>query len=515
MNHFERWKVSPFPNLFTHKSHAELIEKSVKLGQGQLTQDGALAVKTGKHTGRSAKDKYIVETESTKKSIWWENTINRLSSENFEKLLGTFQDYLSGKEEVFHSSRSVGAHAQYYANVDVVSTYPHHALFSDYLFREKRPHSEHDFLILHAPHLELEPEKYGLHSSTVIATCFDRKITLIAGTEYAGEIKKSMFCVLNYILPEFKVLPMHSGCSQNDKGESFVFFGLSGTGKTTLSTDEDTYLVGDDEHGIDDKGVFNFEGGCYAKTFELSAKGEPDIYAASNRFGGLLENVVLNEERKPQFADKSISENGRSSYPLTFIERRIEDSRSALPKHLFFLTADAFGVLPPVSKLTQQQAMFYFVLGYTAKLAGTEIGVQSPQATFSACFGAPFMMRHPSCYANLLGDYLANHNINVWLINTGWTAGPYGKGHRFPLETTRAIIRAIQTGKLEDGKFQKEDIFGLEIPASVPGVKSEMLSPWKTWSDRTAYDKQANQLAQSFKEQMNKFETSPSSSPQL
>jgi phosphoenolpyruvate carboxykinase (ATP) len=484
-----------------------LIEKSVQMGQGKLSKDGALVVKTGKHTGRSAKDKYVVKTATTEESIWWDNALNPMTTDNFSKLKKKVLDYLNGRRDLFVTERSVGAHEKHNIGCRLITTHPHHALFSKHLFREKYGElNDKAFTILHAPDLVVDPIEFGTKSGTVVTTCFDTNTTIICGTAYAGEIKKSMFCVMNYLLPEENILPMHSGSNHLKNGECSVFFGLSGTGKTTLSTDEGTLLVGDDEHGLSDEGVFNFEGGCYAKTYQLSAEKEPGIYKASNRFGAICENVVMNEENGViDFDDKSLSENGRSSYPLEFIEGLEKTSKGDVPKHIFFLTADAFGVLPPVSSLTKEQAMFYFVLGYTAKLAGTEIGVKEPQATFSCCFGGPFMLRHPSEYAKLLGEFLDKHKIKVWLVNTGWTGGVYGVGERFPLRITREIIRAIQRNEINETPIEKDPIFGLGIPRELKEIPAEILNPQKSWANQKAYVEKANSLAASFHSQMRKF----------
>ena len=493
-------------NIYFNSPVNLLVEKSVAMGHGHLSKEGALVVKTGKHTGRSAGDKYVVKTKNTADNIWWENSLGEMTPETFDKLTKRVVDYLNDKESLFITERCVGAHEKHQVGVKLVSSHPSHSLFSKYLFRDKIKDLGDDFIILHAPELKPDPSEFGTKSETIITTCFDKKITIITGSLYAGEIKKSMFCVMNYILPEKEILPMHSGANRMENGDVSVFFGLSGTGKTTLSTDEGTYLIGDDEHGMSDEGVFNFEGGCYAKTYKLSADTEPGIYAASNRFGSLLENVVLDEvSGQVDFFDKSIAENGRSSYPLTFIDGLEKSSKGKIPNHIFFLTADAFGVLPPVSKLDKKQAMFYFVLGYTAKLAGTEVGIQEPQATFSACFGAPFMLRHPSVYAKLLGEYLDRHETNVWLINTGWIGGKYGIGHRCPLHMTRKIIRRIQAGELEHTETNKDPVFNLSIPIEVEDIPSSVLRPEQGWSDPEEYKKSAQELAASFHKQMKKF----------
>ena len=489
-------------NHYTNLPHSTLIGHAVKRGIGSLTKDGSLVVLTGKHTGRSAKDKYVVKSPKTEKSIWWENNINEMTPENFKKLKEDILGHMGQEgQDLYTTERSVGSEQEYNIGVRVVSTHPNHILFANYMFRSPSQEGKYheEFLIIHAPEFKADTKKFGVKSETVITTCFDTNTTLICGTLYAGEIKKSMFAVMNYVLPSMKILPMHSGASMLPNKETSVFFGLSGTGKTTLSTDEGSLLIGDDEHGLSDEGIFNFEGGCYAKTYKLTKETEPGIYSASSRFGSLLENVVINERTgSPDFFDKSISENGRSSYPLTFIDDIVGNSRGDVPKHVFFLCADAFGVLPPVARLTEEQAMFYFVLGYTAKLAGTEIGVVEPQATFSPCFGAPFMLRQPNVYAELLGHYLNKHGIRVWLINTGWTAGPYGQGHRFPLHITREIIRAIQHNELNNIVFDRDEIFGFDIPHHVRDVPTSMLHPRGGWENPEKYDEEAKKLATSF-----------------
>ena len=486
--------------------NSTLVGHAVRKGLGKLTKDGALVVLTGKHTGRSANDKYIVRSPKTEKTIWWDNNIRSMSPETFQKLKQRVLEYFNKDNlDIYCSKRSIGHESEYSIGIQLISTHPNCTLFANYLFKDSPPkdnHNEH-FLILHAPDFKADAKKPGMRSETVIATCFDTNTTIICGTLYAGEIKKSMFSVMNYILPEKKILPMHSGSSMLPNKETSVFFGLSGTGKTTLSTDKDSLLIGDDEHGLSDNGIFNFEGGCYAKTYKLAKETEPCIYNASSRFGAVIENVVLNENTgMPDFFDKSISENGRLSYPLNFINNIVKDSRGNIPKHMFFLSADAFGVLPPVARLTKDQAMFYFVLGYTAKLAGTEIGVVEPQATFSSCFGAPFMLRIPNVYAELLGHYLEKYGIKVWLINTGWTAGPYGQGHRFPLHITREIIRAIQCNELDSVPFEKEEIFAFQIPHHVREVPSSMLNPKNSWEQSEQYDRKAKELAVSFHRQV-------------
>lgn len=497
----------PNNKIFVDSPRSFLIQETVARGIGRLTKDGALVVETGKHTGRSANDRYIVRDEVTENTIWWENNFKEMTPDTFAKLKNHIINYLNQDRDLFITERSVGADEVHNLGARLVTTNPNHALFSTHLFRDKvRDFNENDFTILHAPELQLDPQEFGLRSETAVVSCLKSKITIIAGTLYAGEIKKSMFAAMNYLLPESKIMPTHSGASRLENGEVSVFFGLSGTGKTTLSTDEGTFLIGDDEHGISEAGTFNFEGGCYAKTYKLSKEGEPEIYAASNRFGSLLENVILDENTGlVDFYDKTLSENGRASYPLEFIEELETTSRGDIPKHVFFLSADAFGVLPPVAKLTKEQAMFYFVLGYTAKLAGTEIGVKEPTATFSSCFGAPFMLRHPSEYAKLLGEYIDKLGFNVWMVNTGWTGGAYGTGQRFPLNITRQIIRNIQANNLDKIETEQDPIFGLHIPKVVGEIPSTILNPQKSWEDQEAYTAKAKELAESFHKQMSSF----------
>lgn len=494
-------------NIHLNMPSSFYIQEAVHKGYGKLTKDGACLVETGKHTGRSANDRYIVRSATTENTVWWENNLRPMTPETFAKLKQLALEHLNSFDELYINERSVGAHEVHNIGARLITPEPQFCAFTNYLFRDQvREFNDTDFTILHCPRLNLKADDYGIRSETCVVTCFDTNTTLIFGTRYAGEIKKSMFAAMNYRLPEAGILPMHAGASKMQNSETSVFFGLSGTGKTTLSTDVGCLIIGDDEHGLSDEGVYNFEGGCYAKTYKLSQSDEPEIWAATNRFGALIENVVMDEKTATaDFNDKSLTENGRSAYPLNFIEDLEPTSKGQIPNHIFFLTADAFGVVPPVSKLTKEQAMFYFVLGYTAKLAGTEIGVTEPQATFSPCFGAPFMLRHPSVYAKLLGEYLDKYDINVWLVNTGWTAGPYGEGHRFPIKITRQIIRQIQANKLNDVQTESDPIFGLHLPVAIDGVDNEVLQPQKTWKDQSAYTPTAQKLAKSYHEQMKSF----------
>ncbi len=496
-------------NIYKNSHKSELMEKAIKNNEGVLGPHGELIVYTGSHTGRSANDKYVVMNEASKENIWWENNINEMSESTFARLTTDVITYLESQRELYFTERSIGAVSQFALGIEFISTHASTAFFTQYIFKNSIiGQSLTNFKIYHAPNFELNPKIYDTNSSTVIVSCFKTKTTIIVGTLYAGEVKKSMFSVMNFLTPDHGILPMHSGANQNPKNESFVFFGLSGTGKTTLSTDEGVQLIGDDEHGLSDKGVFNFEGGCYAKTFKLAASTEPEIYAASTRFSSFLENVKINDDRSElDFSDDSITENGRSSYPLSFIENRAISAEGFIPKDIFYLSADAFGVLPPVSLLTPEQAIDYFVLGYSAKLAGTEVDIKTPQATFSACFGAPFMLRRPQVYSALLKKLMMNHKINVWLINTGWFGGPYGTGKRFPLKTTRAIIRQIQDNKVNISDFVMDEIFNLKIPKTIEGVESSLLISQNAWEDKVAYQKAATQLSASFNQQLIKLKS--------
>lgn len=483
------------------------MSETIRQGLGVLGPHGELLVETGAHTGRSANDKYIVKTQETKDAIWWENNLNEVSPQAFALLKQDVLDYLLEREDVYAGTSSIGHSAFLALGIETISEIPSAIHFTRYMFKQADETGlSEKFGILHAPFFKFDPAKYGVKSGTVIVTCFSQKLTIIVGTLYAGEIKKSMFSVMNFLAPTKKILPMHSGASQNNAGESFVFFGLSGTGKTTLSTDEGVKLIGDDEHGLSDQGLFNFEGGCYAKTHHLSAKTEPAIFAASTRFGSFLENVSYSAATGViDFDDGARTENGRASYPLEFIEERVLTGTGAIPKAVFFLSADAFGVLPALAKLNEDQAAKYFILGYTAKLAGTEVGVKAPKAAFSPCFGAPFMLRHPRVYAQLLSDLIRRHRIQVYLVNTGWTGGEYGVGQRFPLSLTRRLIRAVQNGELNDASFVRDEVFGLEIPIFVSGVEGSALRPWESWKNREEYQQKAKNLQNSFEEQLKKF----------
>ncbi|MFS8636727.1 MAG: phosphoenolpyruvate carboxykinase [Gemmatimonadota bacterium] len=488
---------------------AGLIEQAIRRGEGSLTEDGAFVAITTPHTGRSPNDKFVVREPSSEDKIAWGSVNVPLSVEHFERLHRDVLRYLEG-QELFVQDLYAGADPAYRLNVRVISPSAWHSLFARNMFivppAEARRDFEPGFTVLHAPEMQADPAVHGTRTGTFIVINFGKRVVLIGGTRYAGEIKKSIFTVMNYLLPLQGVLSMHCSANVGPKGDVALFFGLSGTGKTTLSTDPNRRLIGDDEHGWSDAGVFNFEGGNYAKVIRLSPEGEPLIYAASRRFGAILENVVMDPEtRVVNWDDDSITENTRSSYPLQFIEGAVESGCAGHPNHVVFLTADAFGVLPPISKLTREQAMYHFLSGYTAKVAGTERGVTEPKATFSTCFGAPFLPLPASTYARMLGEKIERHNAQCWLVNTGWTGGPYGVGSRMKLAYTRAMVDAAISGKLDGVETRQDPIFGLHVPVSVPGVPDEVLMPRQTWADPAAYDEQAKKLAAMFRENFEKF----------
>jgi phosphoenolpyruvate carboxykinase (ATP) len=490
-------------------SAAALLEHAVRRGEGKLTRHGAFVGMTSPHTGRSPDDKFVVREPSSEDRIWWGTVNKALDPHHFETLLQDVRRHLAGRE-LFISDLWAGADPAHRVNVRVISPSAWHSVFVNNMFIDPPPAEraglEPGFTIMHAPEMEADPSRHGTRSGTFIVLDFGQRVILIGGTRYAGELKKSIFTVMNYLLPQQGVLPMHCSANVGADGAVALFFGLSGTGKTTLSADPERPLIGDDEHGWSDRGVFNFEGGNYAKVIRLSAKGEPLIHAASLRFGAILENVVIDEEtREVDFDDDSITENTRSSYPISFIDGHVESGMAGHPRNVVFLTADAFGVMPPISKLTPDQAMYHFLSGYTAKLAGTERGVTEPKAAFSTCFGAPFLPLPPSTYATMLGEKLARHGAQVWLVNTGWTGGAYGTGERMSLKYTRAMVRAALAGRLDGVATHADPVFGLHIPESVPDVPDDVLDPRATWPDPAAYDEQAAELARMFRENFEKF----------
>lgn len=495
--------------LFENLSEPMLYEESIRRGETQVSAGGALVAQTGTHTGRSPKDKFVVRDESTENTIWWDNN-GAMSREGFDLLFADMMAHAKGKE-LFAQDLYGGAEPKHRLSVRVYTEFAWHSLFIRNLLIRPSAQDLKSFnqqlVIIDLPSFKADPKKYGVRSETVIACDLTNGIILIAGTQYAGEMKKSVFTVLNYLLPEKGVMPMHCSANEGKEGDVAVFFGLSGTGKTTLSADPNRVLIGDDEHGWGDEGVFNFEGGCYAKTIKLSAEAEPEIYATTQRFGTVLENVVIDPiTRQPDFNDGSKTENTRCAYPLHFIPNASETARAGQPLNIVMLTADAFGVLPPIAKLTPAQAMYHFLSGYTAKVAGTERGVTEPQATFSTCFGAPFMPRHPAVYGNLLKQLIAAHGVDCWLVNTGWTSGAYGTGHRMPIKVTRTLLTAALDGSLKQAEFRTDAYFGFEVPVSVPGIDAGILDPRSTWADKAAYDAQATKLVQMFAENFARFE---------
>jgi len=489
-------------------SAAALYEEAIRRGEAELTAQGALRAITGQHTGRSPRDKFVVRDANTDGEIWWDNN-KPLSPEHFTLLRDDMLAHAAGKE-LFVQDLVGGAEEGHALPTRVVTEFAWHSLFIRNLLIRPDAAALPTFVpkltIIDLPSFKADPARHGCRSETVIACDLTNGLVLIGGTSYAGEMKKSVFTVLNYLLPAKGVMPMHCSANVGPDGDAAVFFGLSGTGKTTLSADPARTLIGDDEHGWSENGIFNFEGGCYAKTIRLSAEAEPEIYATTQRFGTVLENVVLNESREPNFDDGSLTENTRCAYPMDFIPNASETGRAGHPKTIIMLTADAFGVMPPIARLTPDQAMYHFLSGYTAKVAGTEKGVVEPEATFSTCFGAPFMPRHPAEYGNLLKELISRHGVQCWLVNTGWTGGAYGTGKRMPIKATRALLAAALAGELGNVEFRADPNFGFAVPVSVNGVDGSILDPRSTWADKAAYDAQAEKLVSMFIANFAKFE---------
>ncbi|MHA6720471.1 phosphoenolpyruvate carboxykinase [Sphingomonas sp. RS6] len=490
---------------------APLVEHALRRGEGQLAADGPLVVATGKHTGRSARDKFIVRDAETEDSVWWGKTNQPMSPAHFSALQADFLAELGRRDELFVQDLYGGSQPEHRVQVRVINELAWHSLFIRTMLVRPDAAALADFVpdytIIDLPSFRADPARHGTHGETVIAVSFTDRMILIGGTAYAGEMKKGVFGLLNYLLPEQGIMPMHCSANIGPDGDTAIFFGLSGTGKTTLSADASRTLIGDDEHGWSDTAVFNFEGGCYAKMIRLSPEAEPEIFATTKRFGTVLENVVMDRvTRRLDLDDASLAENSRGSYPIDFIPNASVDNLGPVPKNMIFLTADAYGVLPPIARLTPEQAMYHFLSGYTARVAGTEIGVTEPEATFSTCFGAPFMPRHPSVYGNLLKRRIAEGNVACWLVNTGWTGGKYGVGHRMPIKATRALLGAALDGSLNDADFRTDPNFGFEVPVAVPGVDSFILDPRETWPDKAAYDATAERLVDQFVENFAQFE---------
>jgi phosphoenolpyruvate carboxykinase (ATP) len=488
----------------------ELFQAAARRSEGEFADMGPFVAVTTPHTGRSPNDKFVVKEPSSEQDIDWGKVNQPLTSEKYQLLLEDVRKYLNESAELFVEDLYCGADPSYRLSVRYVSPTAWHMAFVRNMFIRPElsdlPTFDPNFTVLHAPEFEADPTRHGTRSGTFIVLNIVERTILIGGTLYAGELKKAMFTVMNYLLPKQGVLSMHCSANVGRSGDTALFFGLSGTGKTTLSADPDRRLIGDDEHGWSKDGIFNFEGGCYAKVINLTPESEPEIYRTTQMFGTVLENVVLDPAtRQVRFADQSITENTRASYPLHYIRNFVEGGRGGHPKNVVFLTADAFGVLPPIARLTPQQAMYYFLSGYTAKVAGTERGVKEPQPTFSACFGAAFLVWPATKYARMLGDHLREHDAKVWLINTGWSGGPYGTGERIKLKYTRAIVHAALTGELDESDTRRDPIFELAVPTEINRVPANVLNPRSTWSDPAAYDAQAKKLARMFRENFEKI----------
>ena len=502
--------INPTKNVNWNLDSATLVEEAVQRQEGHLSKGGAVVVETGEHTGRSAQDKYIVRRPSCEGDIWWEAN-QEMSPDTFDDLCERVRAYL-GEQELFVADLYACADEAYRLPVRVINQHAWHNLFLRHLLIEPPVEDlaefEPGFTILHAPDFFADPEKDGTRTGTVVALDFEKRIALICGTTYAGEMKKSVFSILNYILPGDDIMSMHCSANVGPDGDSAVFFGLSGTGKTTLSADPGRTLVGDDEHGWSGTSLFNIEGGCYAKMIRLSEEAEPEIYATTQRFGTVLENVVMDPDtRELDLDDATLAENSRGAYPLSHIPNASETGVAGHPNNIIMLTCDAFGVMPPIAKLTPEQAMYHFLSGYTAKVAGTEKGLgKEPEATFSTCFGAPFMPRHPSVYGNLLKEKIADHGVDCWIVNTGWTGGEFGTGERMPIKVTRALLNAALDGSLSQVPMVVDPNFGFEVPTACAGVPDEILNPRSTWADPAAYDAKAQSLVKQFIANFAKFE---------
>ncbi len=502
--------VVPGRQVHANLTAPALIAHSLRLREGRLSADGAMMVATGIHTGRSVADKFVVDEPASRDQVWWGKINQRLPGDRFATLQARVQAYLQG-QELFVQDLYAGADPAHRVRVRLVTTGAWQALFARNVFI--RPSEaelagfEPDYVILHAPHFAADPAIDGVRSSTAIALSFAQKRIVIAGTEYAGEIKKSIFTVMNWLAPEQGVLPMHCSANIGKAGDVALFFGLSGTGKTTLSSDPHRALIGDDEHGWGDGGVFNFEGGCYAKVINLSAEAEPEIWAATHRFGTVLENVIADDHGRLDLTDKTLTENTRACYPVDYIPNVVASGRGGQPRNLVMLTADAFGELPPIARLTPAQAMYHFLSGYTARVAGTEKGLGAePEATFSTCFGAPFLPRPPEVYGRMLEAMIERHGVTCWLVNTGWTGGKYGTGTRMSIRHTRALLRHALDGTLAAGSFRTDPFFGLAVPEAVPGIPAEVLDPRRAWAEEAEYDRTARALLARFEANFAQFD---------
>jgi phosphoenolpyruvate carboxykinase (ATP) len=505
----ERIGLNPSANVYWNLNTPELYEIIAQRNEGKLSAHGALIVDTGEHTGRAAKDKAIVREPSSEEKVFWGEVNKDFPQEKFDAVRDRMMKHASSLE-LFVQDTYAGADPRYRLPVRIITELAWHSLFARTMFINDDAGAEKhtpEFTVINIPSFKADPARDGTRAQTFILMDFNQRLVLIGGTYYAGETKKSVFTILNYLLPQRGVMSMHCSANVGDAGDVAIFFGLSGTGKTTLSADPERRLIGDDEHGWSDDGVFNFEGGCYAKVIKLSQEAEPDIYRTTRMFGTVMENVVYDPRtRVPDLDDASKTENTRAAYPLTSIPNIVPEGYAGHPSNIIMLTADAFGVLPPVAKLTPEQAMYHFLSGYTAKVAGTERGVTEPQATFSTCFGAPFMVLHPGVYAGLLGRKIQQHKADCWLVNTGWSGGPYGEGSRMKIAYTRAMIRAILNGSLAQVETRPDPVFGVNVPVSCPGVPEEVLQPRNTWKDKDAYDLKARELARRFNENFMMYE---------
>ena len=487
-----------------------LYEQVIRRREGLIAHLGPLVVRTGYHTGRSPNDKFFVREPSSENNIWWGKVNRGIAEDCFERLYSKMKAYIQGKD-LYVEDCYVSADPKYKLGVRVVSENAWHTLFARNMFRRYKTPEEldkhkTDFTIIHMPNFHADKDVDCTNSEVFVVVNFGKKLVLIGGTSYAGEIKKSIFTIMNYLMPLQNVMSMHCSANVGKDGDVALFFGLSGTGKTTLSADPNRSLIGDDEHGWSGDGVFNYEGGCYAKVIRLSKEAEPDIYECTRKFGTILENVQIDaHNRMLDLDDDTFTENTRAAYPLTHLPNIVEEGMAGHPKNIVMLTADAFGALPPIAKLTAEQAMYHFISGYTAKVAGTEKGVTEPKATFSTCFGAPFMALHPGVYAKLLGEKINEHKANCWLVNTGWTGGPYGVGSRMKIKYTRAMLSAALEGKLDNVEYVTDPFFKLQVPKTCPGVPEEVLNPRNTWEDKAAYDAQAKKLANMFNENFEQY----------
>jgi phosphoenolpyruvate carboxykinase (ATP) len=502
--------ITPSGEILRNPTAAVCYERAVLAGEARIAEGGPFVVDTGAYTGRSPKDKFAVQEPESEDRIWWTPGPNGvLPEENFDGLRAKVVEFLSSRAQLYVVDAFAGADPKHRISLRVVTYMPYHALFAQTMFITPSGADLETFvpeaLVLHAPGLEADPEEHGTRTGTFTIFHPTRREVLIGGSYYAGEIKKSIFTLMNDALPLEGVLPMHCSANVDDNGEVAVFFGLSGTGKTTLSADPERKLIGDDEHGWSDDGVFNFEGGCYAKTIHLSQEAEPEIYAATNEFGTVLENVAIDENGVLDFDDATKTENTRAAYKLERIPNTLPTKLAGHPANVVFLTADAFGILPPLARLTNEQARYFFLSGFTSKLAGTEVGVTEPEPTFSTCFGQPFLPQPPAVYSGLLGEKLERHRPRIWLVNTGWTGGPYGEGHRMPIQATRGLLNAALSGRLDGVEYRIDPTFGFEVPVEVPGVDSGLLDPRSTWRDPETYDRKAKELAELFRKNFERF----------